>query len=62
MRKTNDTEKTRELTEDELDHVSGGKPSAAPKDPPVRESISLPYDPLPPKDPRALEKHWFNGG
>ena len=33
----------RELTENELEHVSGGKPGAAPKDPPVRESISLPY-------------------
>jgi hypothetical protein len=26
----------RELTADELEHVSGGKPSAAPKDPPVK--------------------------
>jgi bacteriocin-like protein len=33
----------RELTENELEHVSGGTPSAAPKDPPVRESISFPY-------------------
>jgi bacteriocin-like protein len=31
MSKNKDTEKTRELTEDELNHVSGGKPSAAPK-------------------------------
>jgi bacteriocin-like protein len=28
-------EPTCELTEDELEHVSGGKPSAAPKDQPV---------------------------
>jgi bacteriocin-like protein len=33
----------RELTENELEHVSGGTPSAPPKDPPVRESISFPY-------------------
>jgi bacteriocin-like protein len=31
----------RELTENELEHVSGGKPSAAPKEPPVLESMSL---------------------
>ena len=36
-------EPTRELTEDQLAQVSGGAPSAAPKDPPVRESISLTY-------------------
>ena len=28
MSKNNDTDKTRELTEDELDHVSGGKGNA----------------------------------
>ena len=44
MSKTKDTEKTRELTEAELNHVSGGKPSAAPKqEAPVRESISFSY-------------------
>jgi hypothetical protein len=31
----------RELTADELDHVTGGKPSAAPKDDLPTESLSL---------------------
>jgi bacteriocin-like protein len=31
MSKTNDNDKTRELTEDELNHVSGGNPKVAPK-------------------------------
>jgi hypothetical protein len=44
MSKNKDTEKTRELTEDELNHVSGEKPSAAPKqEAPLRESISFSY-------------------
>jgi bacteriocin-like protein len=44
MSKNKDTEKTRELTEDELNHVSGGKPRAAPtQEAPVRESISFSY-------------------
>jgi bacteriocin-like protein len=30
MRKTNDTESTRELTEEELNHVSGGKGDGGP--------------------------------
>jgi hypothetical protein len=41
---TNKQESTsRELSADELEHVSGGTPTAAPKDPPVRESISFSY-------------------
>jgi hypothetical protein len=41
---TNKQESTsRELSADELEHVSGGTPSAGPKDPPVRESISFSY-------------------
>ena len=44
--KNKDTEKTRELTTDELNHVSGGKPSAAKSSPApkISESLSLPYE------------------
>jgi bacteriocin-like protein len=42
--KNKDTEKTRELTTDKLNHVSGGKPSAAPKqDAFPTETIKLNY-------------------
>jgi bacteriocin-like protein len=46
MSKTKDTEKTRELTEAELNHVSGGKPSAAKSSPApkISESLSLSYE------------------
>jgi bacteriocin-like protein len=44
MSQNKDTEKTRELTTDELNHVSGGKPSAAPKqDAFPTETIKLNY-------------------
>jgi hypothetical protein len=44
----------RELTETELALVFGGLV--------IPQIIAVLIDPLPPKDPRALEKHWFNGG
>ena len=46
MSNTNVSDKTRELTEDELNHVSGGKPSAAKSSPApkISESLSLSYE------------------
>jgi bacteriocin-like protein len=45
MSKNKDTEKTRELTEDELNHVSGGNPKVAPKQEAVfpTETIKMTY-------------------
>jgi bacteriocin-like protein len=48
------TAQDRELQDNELATVSGGLV--------VPSIIAVLIDPLPPKDPRALEKHWFNGG
>jgi hypothetical protein len=50
----NTTKTDRELQDSELALVSGGLV--------VPQIIAVLIDPLPPKDPRALEKHWFNGG
>jgi hypothetical protein len=44
----------RELQDSERALVSGGLV--------VPQIIAVLIDPLPPKDPRGLEKHWFNGG
>ena len=50
----NHSASNRELRDDELASVSGGLV--------IPQIIAVLIDPLPPKDPRALEKHWFNGG
>ena len=56
--KTNDTSKLasrdRELQDSELASVSGGLV--------VNPIIAVLIDPLPPYNPVAPAKHWFNGG
>ena len=54
MSKTNNASQVQELQDSELALVSGGLV--------VNSIIAVLIDPLPPYNPVAPAKHWFNGG